>query len=127
MEKHTCNICKIRAYIICDQCEKATYFCSRGHLHSHKLKSHSNIIQKQVSSVSQSPIRNNRQEQHENNDNGNIDLRKLFEHLQNMKKEIEIKIKNKNYVEAILIINKSLPLVKKFYQDDDYFVNIINN
>ncbi len=51
-----------------------------------------------------------------------IDLRKLFEHIQNLKNEIEIKISNKNYVDAILTINKCLSISNKFYQEDHLFV-----
>ncbi len=42
MDKNNCNICRIRAYITCDECKNLTYFCSRGHLNAHKLKIHSN-------------------------------------------------------------------------------------
>ena len=40
METKKCNICKIRAYIKCEQCPNPVYFCSRGHLYSHKIKNH---------------------------------------------------------------------------------------
>ncbi len=40
MDKNICNICKIRAYIQCDLCEAGVFFCSRGHLNSHKIKMH---------------------------------------------------------------------------------------
>ena len=40
MDKNICNICKIRAYIECDLCEAGVFFCSRGHLNSHKIKAH---------------------------------------------------------------------------------------
>jgi len=40
MDKNICNICKIRAYIECDLCEAGVFFCSRGHLNSHKIKMH---------------------------------------------------------------------------------------
>lgn len=50
------------------------------------------------------------------------DLRNLFEHLHNLKRDIEGKFSSKNYVECILLSNKCLGLTKKFYQEDHIFV-----
>ena len=40
MEVRKCNVCKLRANIKCDQCPEPIYFCSRGHLYTHKMKYH---------------------------------------------------------------------------------------
>jgi hypothetical protein len=111
--KNTCAICKIRAYIQCDLCETSFYFCSRGHLNTHKLRNH----------------RLNKEEKSSNNktssgNNSEFDLRKLFELIQTYKREADLNISKKNYVEAIMIINKCLPLSRKFYSEDHIFVFI---
>jgi hypothetical protein len=71
-------------------------------------------------------MRDSRQSENNNTVGSQIDLRKLFEHLQTLKNEIGCKIGEKNYVDAILVINKSLTLAKKFYPDDHHFVSIIH-
>lgn len=107
--KNKCNICKIRACIMCEECVNPTYFCSRGHLHSHKIKSHKTI-------------KNPKNGKNENQIVDEYDLRKLFEHLQGIKKEIENKLNEQNFVEAILLINKALVLSKYFYKEDNIYV-----
>ena len=51
MDKNICNICKIRAYIQCDLCDSGVFFCSRGHLNSHKIKIH-NALQNISTNIS---------------------------------------------------------------------------
>lgn len=51
-----------------------------------------------------------------------LDLRKLFENIHTLKKEIDTKFSQGQYVECILTINKSLSLAKKFYQEDHVFI-----
>jgi hypothetical protein len=51
-----------------------------------------------------------------------VDIRKLFENLQKLKMEIDYNIDKKNFVDAILLINKSLSMAKNFYQPDEMFV-----
>lgn len=126
--KNTCNICKIKAYIACDQCEAQVFFCSRGHLHSHKIKYHkfnrsdsnfstlTNEKEEKSNYISKTPNK------YEKIEDDQLDLRKLFEHLQNLKSSIESKLKNKEYLEAILSINKCIALSKRFYKDDDLFI-----
>ena len=50
------------------------------------------------------------------------DLRKLFEHIHNLRKTIDEKFNIGDYTEAIILINKSLPIAKKFYQEDHIFI-----
>ena len=121
--KNNCNICKIRAYITCDDCQgnnKSTYFCSKLHLNMHIRKIHdpnnNNNNLEQKPEKSKKIIENI-------NPNPQIDIRKLFENLQKLKLEIDQNIDKKNYVEAILLMNKSLSLSKNFYQPEDMFVN----
>jgi hypothetical protein len=113
--KNTCAICKIRAYIQCDLCEKTLYFCSRGHLSTHKIRTHRPNNEKEDK---------NSKDHNNSNKYSEYDLRKLFELIQTYKKEADLNIVKKNYVEAIMIINKCLPLSKKFYQEDHIFVLI---
>ena len=133
-----CGICKIRGTIKCEQCPNPTFFCSRGHLFTHKNKYHramsANAINRKVpqmqspnyvnSQYSQilprSPSTSSTQVQKEFS-NQNVDMRQLFEHLQNTKKEIIIKMNNQKYKEAIDLINKALGLSRKFYQEDHPF------
>jgi hypothetical protein len=128
--KNTCTICKVKAYIQCDECQHPVFFCSRGHLHSHKIKIHKN--DKYTSNQNSHTVSISKNESHISSKQtktqlvekeAEIDLRKLFEHLQLLKNDIEIKIRNKNYIEAILSINKCLNLGAKFYKDDHLFVN----
>ena len=149
MDKNSCQICKIRAYIACDICEDPIYFCSRGHLHSHNLKVHRmtrsnsnstfNTIRTNQNNNNNTSLNNHKNDssiiKNKSNTNTNldrvdnntsqIDLRKLFAHLQNYKTEIEIQIKDKNYAAAISNINKCLSMSKKFYQENDLFVKLI--
>lgn len=152
MEAKKCNICKIRAYIKCDQCEQPIFFCSRGHLYSHKMKYHRAISSsKRANSNNITRTHNNMNFTNYNtktntntntyfsnsNTNGNIaeyiesnqnfqpqqknpelDYRKLFEHLQDVKKEIITKMANHKFEEAIGQIQKSLSISRKFYQED---------
>ena len=65
-------------------------------------------------------------ENNENNNNNNInthvkDLKDVFEHITNLKKEIDLKIRAKCYIESILLINNCLNLSKKFYSEDHIF------
>ena len=122
MDKNTCNICRIRAYIQCDQCDQPTYFCSRGHLYSHKMKIHKSITRNNsitnMPNFNKSPhpspsLREDSQPQ--------VDMRKLFEYIHTMKTEIDNKMSQDNYMEAVLLINKCLPVSKKFYQEDHIF------
>ena len=92
METKKCNICKIRAYIKCEQCSTPTYFCSRGHLYSHKMKCHramsANHLKKTTSPQQQGYIA----PQQPTPQSQQVDMRKLFEHLQSTKKEIILKM-----------------------------------
>lgn len=123
MDRNTniCNICKIRAYIRCDQCSEPFYFCSRGHLFTHKTKYHrassaSNLqVNSQRELPSQTKVSNQPQQPP-------IDTKKLFEHLQSMRQEIINKMTNRKYQEAISLSNNCLSLSRKFYQEDDPFV-----
>lgn len=124
---NTCNICKIRAYIKCEQCTEPFYFCSRGHLYTHKTKFHrassaSNLhvnTQKEIPFQSKMSTRHHQQQQQPP-----VDMKKLFEHLQSMRQEIINKMANRQYQEAIDLSNKCLSLSRKFYQEDDPFVFI---
>ena len=124
---NTCNICKIRAYIQCDLCDKPLFFCSRGHLHTHKMKYHTKMTRSNSNSGF-STIKTNNEVSFSSRvalKEPQVDLRKLFEHIQTAKTEIEIKIKNQNYIEAILHITKCLPVAKKFYQDDPCKIEVL--
>lgn len=46
------------------------------------------------------------------------DLRKIFEHVHHLKREIDDKIQGNLFVESIMLINKCISLAKKFYQED---------
>jgi hypothetical protein len=126
MDKNLCNICKRIAYIACEFCEDPLYFCSRGHLHSHKLKCHNNKKSADNSFSSNSFVPSSNKSKHEDlkNNEPQIDMRKLFQHLQNTKQDVEIKLKNNNFVDAILGIGKCLSLSRKFYEDDHLFVKL---
>lgn len=50
------------------------------------------------------------------------DLRRLFESIHQMKRDLEAKFSEGQFVECILIINKSLSIAKKFYQEDHIFI-----
>ena len=121
METKKCNICKIRAYIKCEQCSAPTYFCSRGHLYSHKMKCHramsANHLKKTTSPQQQGYIA----PQQPTPQSQQVDMRKLFEHLQSTKKDIITKMSECKFTEAIELINKSLTLSRKFYQEDHPF------
>jgi hypothetical protein len=121
--ENLCNICKRRAYIACELCDDSNFFCSRGHLHSHKLKTHKGKSSTNTS-FNFTPIQTTTNKKFEENE-PQIDTRKLFEHLQRTKNEIDINIKSKNYVEAILGLNKSLAMSKKFYEEDHIVVWLI--
>jgi tetratricopeptide (TPR) repeat protein len=84
-----------------------------------KTNSNSNLntIKGDVSFSNRSPVKESPQAQVQ----AQQDLRKLFEHIQVIKVEIDSNIKSKNYLDAILLINKCLPLAKKFYQEDHLF------
>lgn len=133
---HKCNICKIRGYIECSQCEDEIYFCSRGHLHTHQLKYHkqinkeekNNIIERNAYCYKNSKNFNSNQnlENNKYNDN-NIDPRKQFEMLQNLKNDIDNKIKDNRISEAMISINKLLNTSSRFYPNDHLFVFILFN
>jgi hypothetical protein len=119
MDKNgSCNICKRRAYIACEFCENPTYFCSRGHLHSHKLKLH-NGKSSENTSFNFTTIQNKEEKEPQ------IDMRRLFEHLQALKGDVETNIKGGNYVDAILGINKCMSIAKKFYEETHLFVKVL--
>ena len=123
--KNNCNICKIRAYITCEECQRSnrsTYFCSKLHLNMHIRKIHDNSHNNNVQVVEQKSQEKIKKTNENVNQNPQIDIRKLFENLQNLKIEIDQNIDKKNFVEAILLINKSLALSKNFYQPEDKFV-----
>ena len=129
--KNNCNVCKIRAYITCEECQrtnKSTYFCSKLHLNMHIRKVHesgSNNISV-VDNKSQEKIRKTNENVSVHNPNPpQIDIRKLFENLQKLKIEIDQNIDKKNFVDAILLINKSLSMSKNFYQPEDMFVKLL--
>ena len=133
-----CNICKIRGYIECNLCENQIFFCSRGHLHTHQLKFHKNNMSNinntddPCKNNSNYDMKSNRKlgkicvENSDDNDNKNMssstDPRKVFEQLQNAKLDIENKIKDNRFSEAMININKLLNVSSKFYQDDHLFV-----
>ena len=53
MNFNQCAICKLKAYIQCEQClDKQIFFCSRGHLFIHKNKYHralsANVSKRQI-------------------------------------------------------------------------------
>ena len=124
--KNNCNICKIRAYITCDECQKtnkSTYFCSKLHLNMHIRKTHENNNNNVITlEKSQEKIKKTNENIAQN---PQIDIRKLFETLQKLKIEIDQNIDKKNFIEAILLIQKSLSLSKNFYQSEDKFVNFL--
>ena len=123
METKKCNICKIRAYIKCEQCSIPTYFCSRGHLYSHKMKTHramsaNNLSKPRAPQQGQGYISPQSQIPSQP---PQVDMRKLYEHLQNTKKEIINKMTSFKFNEAIELLIKSLNLSRKFYQEDHPF------
>ena len=91
MNFNRCAICKLKAYIQCEQCfDKQIYFCSRGHLFIHKNKFH-----RALSANTSKPQLNHQHEYYMNQNNNNmninknnqpIDIKKLVEHLQLMKR-----------------------------------------
>ncbi len=134
---NTCEICNSKATTNCDIClDNIKYFCSKQHLLLHKkqeYKQHSksrskspshkfnknskinNIVTiKDYDDVEPQPQKEISKEEQ--------DLRRLFEQVHSMKKEIEIKFTQGNYVECILLSNKCLVLSKKFYQEDHIFI-----
>lgn len=118
MDINKCAVCKIRAYIKCEQCP--LYFCSRGHLYTHKMKNH-----RALSASGARGTPGNLQYQPQSQPT-QVDMRKLFEHLQNTKKEIITKMHNQKFNEAIDLINKSLSVSRKFYQEDHpYHIELI--
>ncbi len=124
--KNNCNICKIRAYITCDEClknNKSTYFCSKLHLNMHFRKLHDSNPN---TSIHDNKIQEKNRKSTENLTNNpnppQVDIRKLFENLQKLKLEIDYNIDKKNFVDAILLINKSLSMARNFYQPDEMFV-----
>jgi hypothetical protein len=126
MDNNSCSICKRRAYIVCELCDDPIYLCSRGHLHSHKLKYHNG--RKSTDTNLNITITNPNKNIIEDKPNQpQIDMRRLFEHIQSLKTNIDIKININNYVEAILDINKCISLGIGFYGEDHQFVNIFNS
>ena len=134
---NTCEICNCKATFNCDSCvENNKYFCSKQHLLLHKKQEHKQFSKSRSKSPSHKYNKNSKM----NNiaiikDNDEVepqpqkeiskeeqDLRRLFEQVHSMKKEIEIKFNEGNYVECILLCNKCLVLSKKFYQEDHIFI-----
>jgi len=50
-----------------------------------------------------------------------VDMRRLFEHIQELKQEIDLNIDKLDFVEAIMNITKCLTLSKRFYAEDHLF------
>lgn len=50
------------------------------------------------------------------------DLKKLFQHITVMKKELLEKFENCSYKESIQLVNKLLPLSKKFYDEENIYI-----
>lgn len=126
MNFNQCAICKLKAYIQCEQClDKQIFFCSRGHLFIHKNKYHralsANVSKRQINQQQEYNINQNNNKYY-NNNNPPIDIKKLYDHLQTMKKDILIKMQNQLFSEAIEQINKSLNLARQFYNENHPFI-----
>ena len=113
-ENKNCLICRGNAYIQCEQCYKPTFFCSKEHLMMHKQKLH------RSSSVSNNLKinKNFEKNQYENNDIS-LDLTKLYEYQNNLKKEILNKMSNQDYSTAISLINKFINASKQSNQEEN--------
>ncbi len=129
-----CNICKIRGYIACTLCENKIFFCSRGHLHTHQLKFHKenrhnpsiNDDKNNTNFVGISDSKTNKKLEEFDKSNLNLnDPRKAFEQLHNAKIDIEVKIGENKFSEAVININKLLNAAAKFYQEDHLFVSYL--
>lgn len=128
-----CSICKIRGYIACTQCDNKLFFCSRGHLHTHQLKFHkenkqnlnNTEAQENINFVSNEARSNRKIEDLEKNNLNSNDPRKVFEQLHKAKFDIEVKISENKFSEAMININKLLNASAKFYQEDHLFVKLI--
>jgi len=125
-----CHICKIRGYIECNLCENPLFFCSRGHLHTHQQKFHKEKKNNNFNNDGTNNHSNKNQGKYsedidiKNAYNSN-DPRKVFEQLQKAKMDIECKIKENRFSEAMININKLLNFSEKFYQEDHLFVSLI--
>ncbi len=128
-----CNICKIRGYIACTLCENQVFFCSRGHLHTHQLKFHKEKRQNPNSSEANrnatyyGALEPKSSKIVDELDKSNLyvnDPRRAFEQLHKAKIDIEGKISENRFSEAIIHINKLLNASTKFYQEDHLFVTI---
>lgn len=125
-----CNICKIRGYIACALCENQVFFCSRGHLHTHQLKFHKENRRDQSNYDAQNsgnysalePKSTRKPEDLEKSNLNSYDPRKVFEQLHKAKNEIERKISENKFSEAMIDINKLLNASARFYQEDHLFV-----
>ncbi len=126
-----CKICKIRGYIECNLCDNQVFFCSRGHLHTHQQKYHKD--NKQIlnytdglncnsNNISEAKNKKIFEQEIKINFNSN-DPRKVFEQLQKAKMDVELKIKENKFSEAIIDINKLLYVSAKFYEENHIFVN----
>ena len=121
----TCIICNMKASIQCQLCEEA-FFCSRNHFTHHEIKFHmdknkskskSKLKDANFKSVKSIVIKDAIPKVDED-----YDLKQLFEQTHQLKKESEVKFSEGKYVECIFLINKTLSLSKKFYQDDHLFI-----
>lgn len=125
-----CSICKIKAYLTCEECQKnnkCVYLCGQIHLNLHRKKFHigeNSVNASNIDNRSVDKMRKNSDNipPSQNQQPPQIDIRKLFENLQKNKLEIDQNIDKKNFVEAILLITKSLGMSKSFYQPEDLFV-----
>jgi hypothetical protein len=129
-KSNNCSICKIKAYLTCEECqrnEKSTYLCGQIHLNMHKKKFHSGDSSNNISIIDQKSKEKMRKISDNNllqNQPPQIDIRKLFENLQKIKLEIDQNIDKKNFVESILLITKCLGMARSFYQPEDLFVRL---
>ena len=84
MNFNQCAICKLKAYIQCEQClDKQIFFCSRGHLFIHKNKYHralsANVSKRQINQQQEYNINQNNNNYY-NKNNQPIDIKKLYDH-----------------------------------------------
>lgn len=113
-ENKICLICRGNGYIQCEQCYKPSFFCSKEHLMMHKQKLHrSNSVSNNLK-INQ----NFKKNQNENN-NIPVDLRKLYEYQNNLKKEILNKMSNQDYSSAISLINKYINASKQSEKEEN--------
>ena len=122
MQNERCKVCKKKAsQIFCKLCENQSFFCSTGHYNFHMRKTHPKRSPSRQKDLDSIHAIDNYLSYSKHKKEPEVDMRRLFEHIQELKQEIDINIDKYDYVEAIMNITKCLTLSKKFYAEDHLF------